>query len=98
MNPARGFASSGGHSKTEPTTHSVTTLGVTGVLGGVRALDATVRGVVTPTPIRPGTSQQFLNRVFARAAARVVKLAGEGSNLQPTDSKSVVLPIELPAI
>src|ERR1019366_2167084 len=25
-------------------------------------------------------------------------LAGEGSNLQPTDSKSVVLPIELPAI
>ena len=24
-------------------------------------------------------------------------LAGEGSNLQPTDSKSVVLPIELPA-
>ena len=25
------------------------------------------------------------------------QLAGEGSNLQPTDSKSVVLPIELPA-
>ena len=25
------------------------------------------------------------------------RLAGEGSNLQPTDSKSVVLPIELPA-
>ena len=26
------------------------------------------------------------------------ELAGEGSNLQPTDPKSVVLPIELPAI
>ena len=38
-----------------------------------------------PTPSATGESKVSL------------RLAGEGSNLQHTDSKSVVLPIELPA-
>ena len=81
---------------------------IRGMAGGSVVDDEDEARVAAPTPQATvihvedaGHSIQATNRWNSPAVARAVRvgtwLAGEGSNLQPTDSKSVVLPIELPA-
>ena len=51
----------------------------------------------TPVTRSRATSHWSWRRCSSTTRWGSTELAGEGSNLQPTDSKSVVLPIELPA-